>query len=142
MRKGFCKHWEPECGLSREDCGAGLNPRQVTGGDDFGWIVRKPCDLDRATVTCNQYTEPTDQEIADEEKAAEESFIRFKTVLPLVGKIKDRLKNRINPSAKEEAVTGETECPVCGELLLWRWSSYNGHVWMKCKREGCIAFME
>jgi hypothetical protein len=105
-------------------------------------MVRKPCNTNGAEVTCEKYQDPTDEEIAASEKAAEESFIRFKTVLPLVGKIKDRLKDRINPSAREEAVTGETECPVCGEVLRWQWSTYNGHVWMKCEREGCIAFME
>jgi len=39
-------------------------------------------------------------------------------------------------------INDSIKCPVCSRVLSYSISSYNGHIWGKCKTPGCLAWME
>lgn len=38
--------------------------------------------------------------------------------------------------------SGTCTCPRCGEECVWSIASVNGHLWAKCRTDGCVSFME
>lgn len=131
MRKGSCKHFT---GIQCEECEAGLNMREVTGGDRFGWAKRMPCfSRNKSEITCKSYAEPTDKELQDKEDEWGKVIEKLTIVMPLVNDLKAK-----NPNGG----SGVDKCPVCGSKFRYAISPHNNHMHAKCDTEGCIKFME
>ena len=89
--------------------------------------------------TCPDFTDPTDEQIAEGQKQFDAFVERMDRVLPVIKKFKDA--NRLPGGAWRGNKTKET-CPCCGKGLSMSISSYNGHVWGKCETGGCVSWME
>ena len=50
-----------------------------------------------------------------------------------------REKHGIKKPIKD--IQGEIECPICKNRLWYSISSFNNHVWGKCKMENCLSWM-
>ena len=37
---------------------------------------------------------------------------------------------------------GEMQCPICKGTLCYSVASINGHIWGKCKTDGCVSWMQ
>ena len=138
MKKDNCKYFN---GTACTTCDAGVNYRELVGGNEWGWAVRLPClasfrkRTTTQTVTCDKYQEPTDEEIAKEKAAFEASCERMIKVGPLVRRIKQENKGK--------SATGSDACPACNSgKIRWSIAGSNGHVHMVCSTKNCIAFME
>ena len=132
MRKGVCKHYNRACTVERGDCEAGINTRELVGGEDFGWLTRTPCLVDnKSQIKCPKFEEPTDDEVAAFEAESDRRLNNVFAALKLVDEIKPK-----------PGTTGAVECPVCQGKVNWSCSSHNGHVWGKCETEDCVAWME
>ncbi len=131
MKKGECKHYT---GLFREECEAGLNKREVTGGDVAGYLLRMPCfKRNNSDVVCDSYEEPTDEEIRKDEEAWEQLMENMKKISPLSAQLKEQ---------HPEGGSGTVPCPVCKNTLHFTVSSYNGHTSGRCETDGCIYWIE
>jgi len=131
MKKGTCVHFN---GIQHEKCEAGLNMREITGGEGRGWAARMPCiQNDQTEAACENYTEPTDAEIAESEEEMEKAMQRMRLAFPLISKLKQE-----NP----DGGSGETECPACDGKLHYSVAGCNGHTHGKCETEGCLSWME
>jgi len=116
-------------------CKAGISPRQITGGEQFGWLKRIPCVADnRSGVVCPSYCEPTPEEVAADEAEWEAVIQRMETCLPLIAALKQEFS--------KEGGSGTRPCPVCGNNLHFSVSSYNGHVHGQCETKDCLNWME
>lgn len=126
-----CKHWQ---GSINELCGAGLNWRELTGGDDTGVMVRCPCvNLEHASK-CESHLLMTEEEFAAEQ--AEMARIIAMHVEEFA--YWDKLK-----AENKRGTTGVCPCPRCEGHCQWSIAATNGHLWVKCQStEGCVAFME
>lgn len=83
---------------------------------------------------CDQFTDPTDEEVKAHQDAITEHAKKFAMTLPLIARIK-----------KEHKGTnwyGFEVCPACNGKLHMRHAAYNGHVWGNCETEGCLSWME
>lgn len=122
-----CKHYTGGI-LRKEECAAGVNARQLVGGDDFGWLKRTPCHKNHnCTVSCDKREFPSKEE---RERSSKEWRELVETVFPLIMRIKDQ--NKPNSS-------GKCDCPKCGGTLHWKLQS-NNHIHAKCETENCILF--
>lgn len=131
MRQGYCKHFN---GIQHDKCGAGLNMRDVTGGDPFGWAKRMPCIASNAcNIECKSYSEPTEQELKDYNDFVEKRIAEIEVVSPLLKLMKKR-----NPRGG----SGTTDCPICKNNLHYSISPSNNHIHAKCETDGCIYIME
>lgn len=136
-----CKHFR---GLQAGTCEAGVNLRELAGGEPSGRATRLPCRGEwrvrpaGATSPCNLFAAPTKEEIEAEEAETEamiaEAEERFRKLGPVYKQIRRENKGR--------TVRGETTCPVCGNVLHFRHSGYNGHVWLNCKTDDCVNIIE
>lgn len=116
-------------------CGAGIDVRQQTGGEDFGWFVRTPCVRDgRPRSSCPQFTPPTPQDLeqAQQEEARALSQVRF--IVAAIQIIKAR------HTAGDGS--GQVPCPACGAPLDYAIFGYNRHTRGICRGEGCLRWME
>jgi hypothetical protein len=131
MKKGTCVHFN---GIQHETCEAGLNMRKVTSGEACGWAARMACiQNDQTEAVCENYTEPTDEQIKASNEELDKLMENMKLVYPLISKFKQE-----NPSGGQ----GEVECPVCKGVMQYSVSGYNLHCHGKCKTEGCLSWME
>lgn len=131
MKKGSCKNF---IGIQHKECSAGVNAREITGGDTFGWVKRIPCHKwNNSEITCQSYAEPTDEEIKQEADEWERVIQRLTTAMPLIDKLKKENKG---------GGSGVTECPICDARLSYSVSGLNGHVHAKCETEKCLSIME
>lgn len=134
MRKGICKHYNGKVFLDKGDCDAGINVRNLVGGDVPGWFTRCPCiDRHESEITCIAYKDPSDKEIEADEKQWEFVISNLTLARPLIRKLKAE-----NPNGG----SGSVECPACTGKFNYTISSYNNHMHAKCETEGCISFME
>ena len=127
--KGHCKYFN---GISK-GCAVGIDIRKFVGGPDLGWCTRMPC-LKKNNVTCSDYTDYTDAELATIEQEFKQMEDRFIRVGPIVANIKEKHKG--------ENWSGTVECPVCKGKLHLKHTGYNSHVWGKCETENCLSWME
>ena len=131
MKKGTCKHFN---GIQNDLCLAGLNMREVTGGDRAGWVKRAPCNIFHETyITCERFAEPTQAELDAEKAEWDKVLKRITTVMPVVNEWRNK-----EPIGKQEII----ECPACQGKLHLSQSDYNGHIHGKCETEGCVSWME
>ncbi len=70
------------------------------------------------------------EEIAQEEEEGKRNAKRFRSMLDALDVIKEVKENQ-----------GKIICPECGGDLHFR-ISLNGHVWGKCKTEGCLSWVQ
>jgi hypothetical protein len=49
---------------------------------------------------------------------------------------------QIKKSCGHENKSGDLPCPVCGGLVYWRFTSYDGMTAGSCSQDGCIGWME
>lgn len=132
MKTGVCKHFR---GIQHDTCRAGLNARDITGGEAFGWTKRMPCfATNNATALCEKYEEPTTEELAKQEAEWERVFARMAKVRPIISELKSIYK--------DQSWAGTRECPICSGTLHLAISASNGHVHGRCETDGCLAWME
>jgi hypothetical protein len=126
-------------------CDAGVNYRELVGGDSFGWVRRLPCSKvlrdDATAVTCAKFQLPTPEEVAESERKSAESIRKF--MVAYSGKVREWREANKWDRKNPKGATGKVPCEVCttGEIHL-SMSEYNGHVWGKCSTEGCVSWME
>lgn len=133
-KSGTCKHFN---GIQHDACRAGLNIRELTGGEDFGWAIRIPCIKEKTSdVVCDQYAEPSPEEIAEEEEEAiyKKLIEEIRLTSPIIAEVKKYHRN--------ENWSGTRECPVCKGTLRVSISACNTHVHGACETKGCLWWME
>ena len=134
MRRRYenCKHFN---GIQNKICKAGINMRELAGGDDSGWTKRLPCLPNNPDkVECLKFELRSQEEIDAEEKDFEEARGRMREVGPIVDQIKKEHKG--------ESWGGIVECPWCQGKLHLSHAAVNGHVWGQCETKGCLNWME
>lgn len=120
MIKGTCKHFR-----GRDGCALGIDIRALVGGPDWGWGRRKPCNAETMRATslppinpapCDQYEEPTAQEVAESEARMQ----------------------RAEDAMMAVVVQGRTDvpCPECGETLGAAGCPAGCVSWHICRRAG------
>jgi hypothetical protein len=87
-----------------------------------------------STVTCNQYSEPTAEELAAEEAKWAEIFKNVALVQPIMRELKTEYKGQNRD--------GVRECPVCGNKLHLAIFAENGHVHGMCETDACPRRIE
>ncbi len=122
----YCKHYHS----MMKPCSAGVEYKSVRL-DRPGEPTTYPC-WDSAVKTCLHALYPTAEEIAAEEKAANEHFENIMKARKL---ILDDAKGKWSGYGRS------VECPVCGKRLSYSIAS-NGHVHARCETEHCLTWME
>jgi len=134
MKKGHCKHYNGNV-WKQGECDAGINVRELVGGGLKGWMARKPCFKEQnSCITCDNFCEPTDQEIAEEEAWIDKKIEEMRLVSPFIKSLKDK--------HRQQGGFGTDKCPICGNKLHWKISSYNAHMHGTCETDGCLNWME
>lgn len=128
--KSHCKHWR---GSVEDICDAGLNWREITGGEMTGIMRRCPCVNGNQPVSCDKFEAYTEEELRQIEQETEELFAQTVKEFPYW----DQLKSRHPRGAQ-----GTCECPRCGGACRFSIASCNGHLHVRCRTDGCISFME
>lgn len=160
MQKGHCIHCVHE-GLD-VTCKLGRDPaamaRQACTDPDWrmGAAYRYPCstrenheelfmrngatipkrvqDVLNQKTSCDAFTEPTQEQIDEQEKLFDKFLEDMAKTEPLITRIKKEHKGK--------AWNGIEVCPACNGKLHMTHSSYNGHVHGRCETEGCLRWME
>jgi len=70
---------------------------------------------------------------------AEEEEERFQRMLANTAKAREAI---IAKEGKTRGVTDSIDCPICGGVLHYSISGYNGHIHAVCTTDGCVAWME
>lgn len=132
MNRPFqCKHFR---GIQHDTCLAGVDWREVTGGDPIGIATRMPCLVHNdTTATCEKIEFPTKEEIEQEEREWNKVVDRMVIASPVITAWK-----RAHPNGG----TGTTECPICHGTLHLSMAAYNGHTHGKCETKDCLNWME
>lgn len=137
MRKGTCKQFNGFWGPGMSDghkCESGVEYRSLVGGDDQGWVKRAPCfERHETDVKCDKFELPTEEEIAEYEKAWEKRFEEMKLAINLMPGLKKK---------HPQGGNGMIDCPVCSNKLHYSVSSFNRHVHMTCEKDGCVCIIE
>lgn len=123
-----CVHFT---GVQHEVCKAGVRY------DSFAKNAGLPCIRlggARPGNSCDKKQLPTEEEIQKHEDEIEATLKRFRTVAPVIEKVKKEHKGT--------SWKGVEVCPVCNGRLHMTHAAYNGHVWGKCETQGCLAWME
>lgn len=132
MKKGTCSHYN---GVQNAKCEANINYLELVGGRSTGWVMKLPCWRTKdSVVSCDKRQEPTEKQISDHYLKIKKATESMEKVLPLIGEVKKEHKG------KDWA--GTKPCPVCGGSLSLSHTGFNGHVWGKCDKEGCVNWME
>lgn len=129
-RDTTCRHFT---GCQNGTCEAGVNYRDLVGGEDFGWMARTPCIPDsplnkEPMAKCDFYQVLTPEEIAARDAETE---AHTKAMIAALQAIRKDGKDR-----------GEVPCPKCGTgSIAYTKAKYNGHIWGRCSTEGCLTWM-
>ena len=128
-------------GIQHETCKAGVNYREIVGGEDLGWAIRTPCfeDNKECVVTCNHREFPTYAEAQAEEDRQEAAMERFWLAC-----------NAAHEDAEAKGFKrgnggrSSMPCPIagCSGQLNYSVASVNGHMHAACTRSGCVSWME
>jgi len=135
---GKCVHFR---GIQHAECKAGINLREIVGGDDLGWAARLPCllmDREKCMVTCASRRLPTREEAEAEVEKHNKSMAR--TLMAIGAAHEDAEKKGLK---RGNGGVGSIPCPVCTTgTLSYSVASVNGHMWGKCNTKNCISWME
>ena len=137
VNKERCKHysWQVSHPTGTGLCDKNINVRDITGGEDFGWLVRTPCFNTHDTeCVCTHFELKLAEEIAEDEAEWQKAIERMMLVQPLVSRVKEEHKG--------ESWQGTEVCPVCDGVLRLSHAGINGHVWGQCETENCLKWME
>ena len=124
--KATCRHFN---GIQHKCCEVGIKYDQFKG--------RLPCikKWAKGSEVCEQYVEPTAEEIAAHEREINESVNRMMKVTAAIAPWREKHQGH----NFAEVVT----CPICGgKLHLSIAGAYNNHVHGRCETKDCIAWME
>lgn len=136
MKKdGKCVHYN---GTVNNCCEAGVNYRQMVGGENLGWAIRTPCFADHVTtIACDKLRLPTAEEIAADKKAVQDSLDKF-------GKAREAIVAALGGPWKKgtPGASGSTVCPNCQGTLHYSRAGSNGHIHARCSTANCVAWME
>ena len=105
-------------------------------GSPIIWAARFLTMNGKRNDCCQQYTEPTAEQIAADVAEIEAILALMRVVLAAVKPW--RTWTKVNRVSKQEVI----ECPVCKGRLQLSQAAYNGHVWGKCETKGCVQWME
>lgn len=132
---GNCRNYNGEC-YRDGDCDAGINVRQLVGGEDAGWLQRIPCFAGKedCTCSCDSFESYTQADLDREDAEYEAWMAKFRLTGPIIAQVKREHKG--------ESWSGVVECPVCQGKLHMSHAAYNGHVHGKCETENCMSWME
>lgn len=130
MKNDHCKHWR---GSINDTCEVGIDWQKITGGEQLGIMRRCPCLNPKHRSKCEQHELPTLEELEAEEKELQEMMDQFEKELPFWSRIKQENKR---------GTQGICKCPRCDQDCHWSIAGLNGHLWVKCSTENCVAFME
>ena len=135
-KKGQCIHFN---GVQNDECKAGINYKEICGGQEKGIFARLPClnteyQKPDEQVNCEKYSEPTDQEIIDYGNWHNEHMDKMRKVMVGIKPWRDAHQN--------ESFQEVVECPVCKGRLHLSISSYNSHVHGNCASDDCVSWME
>jgi hypothetical protein len=132
----YCIHFD-----GRSDvCKAGINVRQLVGGETMGWGLRTPClaDHKECVVTCDNREFPTREAAEVEAKELED---RADRVLKSIKAAHEDAKTK--GFKKGSGGKSSLPCPSgCGGTLHYTVASYDGHMHAGCTTEGCVSWME
>lgn len=129
----MCRH-NNGC-LFNATCKAGVNYRQLVGGEDLGWVMRIPCNTKNKTgIECEKLELPSGEELVELER----DYSRFIEMIKLADPIAVEMKVKYAEEGGQEVV----ECPVCKGRLYVSVSSYNGHCHGSCETDGCLHWRE
>lgn len=147
MRQGTCKHFTGA--HHNECCAAGVKYMDVTPQPENlqGRALRLPCHTQpypnaspsqmehyRNRGTCEKYTEPTAEDLAEHERQCEAEMAKMMKSMSVIAKVKKEHAG--------ESWNGVEACPVCGGTLHVTHAACNGHVWGTCETADCLAWME
>jgi hypothetical protein len=131
-----CQHFR---GIQHTTCEAGVNMRELVGGDDHGWAARAPClpSLDTPAVTCPKFKTRTKEEA---EKVLVDSDKRLgDTRTAIVACSRDAKEKGFGQG---HGGASYIPCPVCKTgTLRYSVASLNGHLWGQCSTSGCVNWM-
>lgn len=146
MKAGVCIHYNGAINpMSDGTCEAGVNYRQLVGGDVVGWVSRLPCvpmePRGGEKVSCSQCRTPTAEEIAQHE--AETAAHINKLMVAYTGNVRAWRNANKWDRRNPKGATGKVPCQACGtgEIHL-SMAAYNGHVHGACTTQGCVSWME
>jgi hypothetical protein len=146
MRADTCRHYNGAINpRSNGVCDAGVNYRDLVGGDIAGWVTRLPCCAMGARggekVVCAKHSLPTAEEVAESKRRSDESIRKF--MVAYSGKVREWREANKWDRKNPKAASGEVPCEVCGTgKILLSMAAYNGHVWGKCTTDGCVSWVE
>lgn len=134
-----CVHFS---GIQNEKCAAGINIREIVGGDDFGWAARLPCFLDTqevCTAICPSRQFPSREQA---EKEVSDSEAATSRTLSVLRSAHEHAKN--NGLGKGHGGAGSIPCPIpnCKGKIQYTVASYNGHMHGRCDSGNCVSWME
>lgn len=130
MKNEHCKHW---AGSINNICNAGVDWQEVTGGEQLGIMRRCPCINPEHKSKCDKHEFPTEEELKAEEEWLAKTIEQFEKELPFWNNLKSKHKR---------GTQGKCKCPRCDGTCDWSIAATNGHLWVRCQTENCIAFME
>lgn len=130
MKATRCRHFT---GCQNDKCKAGKVYREVVGGPELGWAARLPC-LPESEIrkepmaTCSSYEPKSTEDLAREERELTDGGELLVMAIQIIRATK---LNR-----------GVIACPKCytGDLGF-SVAKTNGHVWGRCSKAGCLAWM-
>jgi len=135
---GLCIHFR---GIQHDLCGAGINIRQLVGGDDFGWGIRIPClvrDAKTCSVTCESRILPTREQA---EATVDECDKLLKRTMLAVTLAHEHAKT--NGLGVGHGGMSSLPCLLeCGGSLKYSVAGINGHMHARCTTKGCVSWME
>lgn len=132
MKKGICVHYNSV--LHEKTCIKNINYKELSGGTLI--IFNLPCVKSgegKSGITCDEYLEPTQEQLDQYRKDTDEFFDKAIRNLHLTGVMKKELPN---------GGTGEMECPECKGVLHYAVNSGNQHTSARCETENCLGWIE
>lgn len=137
-----CRHFN---GIQHDTCKAGVNYRQLIGGDDLGWALKIPCmphlkmkHAKEPKVPCEKYCVMTKEEA---EHFAEDAInTHAKAFLSRVA-----TQAHAEEMGFKEGNGGQSSipCPACETgTLRYSVASLNGHMHAKCSTINCVSWVE
>lgn len=124
----------------KDECKAGINVRDLVGGETFGWAMRTPCltTHGKCTVVCEKRQLPTREEAEAEVNRADVALARTLTAIAAAHADAKERGYGVGSSGR-----GSFPCPVeCGGTLSYTVASVNGHIHGRCSTDGCVWWME